>query len=247
MRIAVVSTVNYFASRLLSRYCVDFPTVKVSLEVNNRQTVIQALREGTTDIVLMGRPPPALDVESVAFMDNPLVVIAGPRHHLATRTGITLAEPAEQTVLIREPGSGTRTAMQRFFSDHEIEPASAIEMNSNEAIKQAVEAGLGVGVVSMHTVGLELDAERLVVLDIERFPIVRRWYVVHRRGKRLSGAAQAFKALVIEQARGERAKMSEQIANMRAAGARDESSRTTTRDSRVKPRSRRASRAAPKR
>lgn len=199
LRVSVATTVNYFASRLLSAYCAKHPKVQVSLDVTNRESVIRKLTENSTDIVLMGQPPAGLNVEAQPFMENPLVVIAGPQHPLAGKQRIPLAKLSQETFLIREPGSGTRLAMERFFEEQGTKPAASIEMSSNEAIKQSVEAGLGLGIVSEHTIQLEKDAGHLVVLDVRHFPIRRQWYVVHHRAKRLSAAARAFKGFVLAQ------------------------------------------------
>lgn len=200
LRVSVATTVNYFASRLLSAYCAAHPNVQVSLDVTNRESVIRKLSENSTDIVLMGQPPPGLDVDAEPFMDNPLVVIAGPQHPLAGKRRMPLAKLAQETFLIRELGSGTRLAMERLFEEQAMQPAASIEMTSNEAIKQSVEAGLGLGVVSEHTIELEKAAGHLVVLDVRHFPIRRQWYVVHHRAKRLSAAARAFKGFVLASA-----------------------------------------------
>ena len=186
LRISVVTTVNYFATRLLSEYCQQFPKVRVSLDVTNRQQVIQHLNDNQTDIVLMGRPPRNLDLVSTPFMENPLVVIAPTTHPLVGATQISLKHIVAEPFIIREPGSGTRMAMERFFRDHHMDPTISAEMGSNEAVKQSVEAGLGLGVVSLHTVRLELKAGLLAVLDVESFPIHRNWYIGHRAGKQLS-------------------------------------------------------------
>jgi DNA-binding transcriptional LysR family regulator len=199
LRVSVATTVNYFAARLLSRFCNQYPGVRVSLDVTNRQAVLHQLEENSVDIVLMGQPPGGLELEAEAFMDNPLVVIAPPNHLLSSRRRIPLSALARETFLIREPGSGTRSAMERFFADKGIAPRISVEMTSNEAIKQSVEAGLGLGVVSNHTVELECGAGRLKVLDVRSFPIKRKWYLVHRRGKRLSAAANAFRDFVLKE------------------------------------------------
>jgi DNA-binding transcriptional LysR family regulator len=198
LRVAVVTTVNYFATRILARFCRDHPDVNVSLDVTNRESVIRLLEENGTDIVLMGAPPATMDLVSVPFMENPLVAIAPPGHGLVGRKRIPLARLCDEPFLIREPGSGTRAAMERFFDEHELTPRTRIEMSTNEAIKQSVEAGLGLGVVSLHTVELELAAGRLEVLDVQFFPIRRKWYVVHREGKRLSATAKAFIEYVLD-------------------------------------------------
>jgi DNA-binding transcriptional LysR family regulator len=200
LQITVASTVNYFATRLLSAFCQRYKGVHVSLDVTNRENLLRQLETNETDIVLMGQPPEELDAVAEPFMDNPLVVIAPPDHSLTHRRKIPLSDLRHETFLMRERGSGTRMAMERFFSEKGIKPSSSIEMTSNEAIKQSVEAGLGLGIVSAHTVELELEVERLKILDVESFPIMRRWYVVHRRGKRLSAAATAFKDFVLSEA-----------------------------------------------
>jgi DNA-binding transcriptional LysR family regulator len=199
LRVSVATTVNYFAARLLSRFCNQYPGVRVSLDVTNRQAVLHQLEENSVDIVLMGQPPGGLEVEAEAFMDNPLVVIAPPNHPLVGRRRVPLSALARETFLIREPGSGTRSAMERFFAEKGIAPRISVEMTSNEAIKQSVEAGLGLGVVSNHTVELECGAGRLKVLDVQSFPIKRKWYVVHRRGKRLSAISNAFRDFVLNE------------------------------------------------
>ena len=133
------------------------------------------------------------------FMDNPLVVIAPPDHPLVARDQIPLERLPEETFLVREQGSGTRSAVERFFAANQLALSTAMEMSSNEAIKQGVEAGLGLGIVSLHTLAMELALKRLVVLDVVDFPIMRYWYIVYRSGKRLSLVAQAFQNFVREE------------------------------------------------
>jgi DNA-binding transcriptional LysR family regulator len=200
LKITVATTVNYFATRLLSAFCQRYKGVHVSLDVTNRETLLHQIEANDTDIVLMGQPPKELDVIAEAFMDNPLVIIAPPNHPLTRRRRIPLADLQHETFLMRERGSGTRMAMERFFAEKGMKPSSSIEMTSNEAIKQSVEAGLGLGIVSAHTIELELEVGRLKVLDVQFFPIMRRWYVVHRKGKRLSATAKAFKDFVLNEA-----------------------------------------------
>ena len=133
------------------------------------------------------------------FMENPLVVIASPDHALAGKK-VSLHQLQKENFVVREAGSGTRIAMERFFNEHGVSLQTGMEMTSNEAIKQAVEAGLGLGIVSIHTLALEREAGWLVVLDVDAFPILRHWYVVHRKGKRLSPIAQAFRQFVLSEA-----------------------------------------------
>ncbi|MEC9329327.1 MAG: LysR family transcriptional regulator [Pseudomonadota bacterium] len=199
LRIAVASTVNYFATRLLARFARQHPGVKITLDVTNRETLLQNLEHNIPDVVLMGAPPKGLDLQADAFMDNPLIMIAPPDHRFTKRRTIALGNLDTETFVIRESGSGTRIAMERFFNLKAFEPCATIEMTDNEAIKQSVEAGLGLAIVSIHTVELELAAKRLIKLNIKGMPIKRRWYVGHRRGKRLSPTAQAFRQFVIDE------------------------------------------------
>ncbi|MDA8109559.1 MAG: LysR family transcriptional regulator [Betaproteobacteria bacterium] len=198
LHIAVTSTAKYFAPKVLAEFRRRHPEVKVRLAVSNREAVVRELAENTADLVLMGRAPRGLDTEAHAFARHPLAIIAAPEHPLAHRRRIALAQLSGDTFLIRERGSGTRTAMERFFAEHGFEPAETIEMSSNETIKQAVMAGMGVSFLSLHTVGLELAAGRLAVLRVAGTPVMREWFVIHRERKRLSPAAAAFKAYLLE-------------------------------------------------
>jgi DNA-binding transcriptional LysR family regulator len=197
LAVSVASTANSFATRLLAAFSKDHSGVTVSLDVTNRRGLLNQLTNNEADLVIMGRPPRDLDLVTEAFMDNPLVVIAPAGHPLGQEKNIPLSRLQEETFVVRELGSGTRNAMERFFTDQGIRLTTGMEMTSNEAIKQAVEAGLGLGIVSIHTLELELETRRICVLDAKNFPILRHWYVVHRRGKRLSPAAQAFKDFVL--------------------------------------------------
>lgn len=200
LRVSVASTANYFATRLLATFSKFHEGVTVLLDVTNREALLSQLANNETDLVIMGRPPLDLDLVAEAFMDNPLVVIAPPTHPLANSNNIALERLQKETFVVRESGSGTRIAMERFFTERGIELSTGMEMTSNEAIKQAVQAGLGLGIVSHHTLELELETRRLVILDASPFPIMRQWFIVHREGKRLSPAAAAFRHYVLEKA-----------------------------------------------
>lgn len=193
LNIAVASTVNYFAPRLLAVFHRRFPGIRLTLEVTNRQSLIRLLQSNELDLALMGQPPEQLDLDAEAFMDNPLVVIAPPDHPLVRERQIPLERLAQETFVIREPGSGTRAAMERYFAERGVKLQTGMQMTRNEAIKQAVRAGLGLSLVSGLTIELELETGRLAVLDVVGFPLRRRWYLVHRQGKRLSPAAAAFR------------------------------------------------------
>lgn len=200
LTVGVVSTVSYFAIRLISLFRQQHPEVRITLNVVNRETLLDQLADNAIDLALMGQPPAGHDLESTPFMENPLVVIAPPQHPLAQAKAIPLKQIAEFDFVAREPGSGTRGATEAFFQSHGLVLRAAMEMNKNEAIKHAVEAGLGLGVVSHHTVTLELAARRLVALDVEGFPIRRQWHLVRRHNKHFSLAASAFAKFVLTQA-----------------------------------------------
>ena len=190
LSISVASTANAFATRLLANFAKQHEGISFSLDVTNRATLVRQLENNERDLVIMGRPPQGMDLVTEAFMDNPLVVIAPPDHPLAKQSALSIELLKHEVFVVREQGSGTRIAMERFFHERGIQLETGMEMTSNEAIKQAVEAGLE----------LELETRRLVLLDVKGFPILRHWYVVHRRGKRLSPVAEAFRQFVLTQA-----------------------------------------------
>lgn len=200
--ISVASTANYFATRLLAAFAKEYPGTSFSLDVTNRATLLRQLEDNEKDLVIMGKPPEGMALATESFLENPLVLIAPPNHPLAGKQNIPLTQLQAETFVVREPGSGTFIAMERFFTEHGVTLTTGMEMTSNEAIKQAVEAGLGLGIVSIHTLELELETGRLITLDVDVFPILRHWYVVHRKGKRLSPVASAFKEFVMNRAAG---------------------------------------------
>jgi DNA-binding transcriptional LysR family regulator len=200
LRLAVVSTANYFLPPLIVSLSDRHPGMRISLQVANRESVLAALADNRADLAITGQPPESADLIAQPFMDNPLVVIAAPTHALAAAGGpVPMARLCRETLVVREPGSGTRAAIERHFAEHGLEYLPGCELNTNEAIKQAVQAGLGLGVVSAQTIELELETRRLVVLEAEGFPLIRRWYIVHRCDKRLSAAALAFRELLLAQ------------------------------------------------
>jgi DNA-binding transcriptional LysR family regulator len=199
LHIAVTSTAKYFAPKLLAEFRRLHPEVKVRLVVNNREAVVRELSDNTIDLAVMGRAPRGLDTIALPFAKHPLVVIAAPEHPLARRRRLELADLAGESFLIRERGSGTRTAMERMFTERRFAPLETMEMSSNETIKQAVMAGMGMSFLSLHTVGLELATGKLAVLRVAGTPVMRDWYVIHRERKRLSPAAEAFKDFLARQ------------------------------------------------
>lgn len=200
LSISVATTASHFATRLLAEFSKRHDGITISLDVTNREALRYQLERNERDLVIMGQPPEGVEVDAEAIMENPLVMIAPPDHSMAFKEAIPLSYFANEKFVVREQGSGTRHATERFFEQHGVSFKTGIEMTSNEAIKQAVEAGLGLGIVSIHTLELELETRRLEILDVEDFPISRQWYILQRRGKRLSPAALAFKAFVIEEA-----------------------------------------------
>lgn len=201
LTIAVASTANYCAPRLLAGFNKRFAGIDIRLDVTNRQGLLQHLENNDVDIVIMGKPPDNLDVVAEPFMENPLVVIAPINHILAKQQNIPLSQLQDEKFLIREQGSGTRIAMERCFKEKGLSLSTGMEMSSNEAIKQAVQAELGLGIVSRHTIDMELETGRLVVLAVESFPIIRHWYIVHRQGKRLSTAAESFRLFILQESK----------------------------------------------
>ena len=201
LTLSVVNTANYFIPQLLAKFCKLHPGINVTLQVANRAAVLKQLADNNTDLAIMGQPPDNLDISAEPFMDNPLVVIAAPDHPLARLKRVKFAQLAQETFLSREPGSGTRSAMERVFAKHHIQPRISMEMETNEAIKQAVQAGMGLGILSLHSIELELETKRLAVVNVEHFPLLRHWFVAHRCNKRLSSAALAFKEFLLTEAK----------------------------------------------
>jgi len=197
LHIAATTTAEYFAPRLLAEFRRVRRGLKVRLTVDNREAVVRELADNAVDLVLMGRAPRGVDTVAVPFARHPLAIIAAPSHPLAQKRRLTVKQLATETFLIRERGSGTRDAMERAFAGLRFTPAETIEIGPNEAIKQAVAAGMGVGFVSLHTVGLEISTKRLIVLPVAGMPVIRDWYVIHRARKRLSPAAAAFKDYLV--------------------------------------------------
>jgi DNA-binding transcriptional LysR family regulator len=197
LAVGVVSTAKYFAPKLIAMFSEKHPEIEMKLSVQNREGVVALLAANEVDLAIMGQPPGDLETSAVVFAPHPLVVIAPPGHPLAKRSKVPLSALAAETFLVREPGSGTRAAMERFFAQRGITVRVGAEMSSNETIKQAVMAGMGLSFISEHTIALEVAAGRLAVVRVEGLPVMRRWHVVRRRDKRLSPAAEAFEKFVL--------------------------------------------------
>ncbi len=199
LTIGIVSTAKYFVPQLLARFHEEHPGVDVRLRVvGNREQLVAMMQTGDVDLSVMGRPPKEYATRSESFAAHPLVFVCPPGHPLL-RIGhppVSALEP--YAFIVREHGSGTRAAMESFFAEHHFEPRITMEMSSNETIKQAVMAGMGLSFVSLHTVGLEVRSNLLCILDVEGTPIMRTWNIVRLQSKLLSPAAEAFRYFIIE-------------------------------------------------
>jgi LysR family transcriptional regulator, low CO2-responsive transcriptional regulator len=196
LRIAIVTTAKYDIPARLGAFCGAHPGIDVALTVGNREELLTRFAANEDDLYVLGTPPEGLDAEAEPFADNPLVLLAPPDHPLAGRRGLSPRDLAGHPFVMRESGSGTRIAAERFFAAAGLHPVVRMELGANEAVKQAVAAGLGLSVLSRGTALLELRHGVLTELDVAGFPIVRQWYVAYPRGKRLSVTAGAFLAIL---------------------------------------------------
>jgi DNA-binding transcriptional LysR family regulator len=193
LRIAVVSTAKYFMPHLIGSFCKKHPSIEVSLEILNRDGVVQRLRERRDDLYIMSMPPPDWDLEDEVLMPNPIVVIAPTGHHLVKGRSVSLKELAPCRFILREPGSGTRMAADQHFKRQKFRPDVRLELGSNEAVKESVAGGLGIGVISGHALHGKSTENGVRVIDVAGFPLPSAWHVVHHAGQKLSPVASAFK------------------------------------------------------
>jgi len=200
IKVAATTTSNHLITQMIACFSKQNKDMKVALKITNREKLIQQLQNFEPDIVLMGEPPPKLELVSEPLIPNPLLVIAHTNHPLAGKTGIPLKQIAEHEFVAREQGSGTRDAIELFFKKKGLILKSTLEMGSNEAIKHAVIAGLGLGLVSLHSIKLELEAKKLVILDVNQLPIKRYWHIVKRKDKKLLPAAKQFQNFIVREA-----------------------------------------------
>ena len=198
LKLGAVSTAKYFAPTLLSAFTPAYPEVTIKFTVANREEIVKLLGGTELDLVIMGRPPRELDTTAEPFARHPFVIIASPDHPLAHRRRIPLRSLTRESFIIREQGSGTRASMEHVFRERGVPFRASMEVSSNETIKQAVMAGMGLSFISSHTIGLEAGAGKLAILDVAGLPIVRDWYVIHLREKILSPIASAFRAYLLE-------------------------------------------------
>jgi DNA-binding transcriptional LysR family regulator len=197
--VSVASTANHFTTRILSAFAKKYPDITISLDVTNRQKILQQLENYEPDLVIMGEPPKGLGLQSEQFMPNPLVIVAPPDHSFAQQKNLKVSDLENEKFVVREQGSGTREAIERHFHNAGVDCATTLEMSSNEAIKHSVSAGFGLGIVSLHTIELELKNNLLVILDVEGFPLQRFWHLVTRSGKSMSPVTKAFRCFLLDE------------------------------------------------
>jgi DNA-binding transcriptional LysR family regulator len=195
LQIAVATTANSFVSNLLSKFKKEFPKMTFYMDVTNRHALLDNLKNKNADLVIMGEPPKNIPLISKAFMKNPLIAIVHPDNELLSKKNISIKDLSKETLLTREISSGTRITIERFTG---LDFNSDIQINSNEAIVEAVQAGLGIGFVSKHSVSLQLKNNIIKQLDVAPFPIIRQWHIVHHAEAELSPIARRFKQFVID-------------------------------------------------
>ena len=196
LRLAVSTTGKYFAPRMLAAFVQKHPGVDVALQIHNRQALIERLNNNADDLYIFANPPQDIDVVTQMILPNPLVAYANADHPLARERRIPFARFAAEPFLIREPGSGTRMIVQQIFDQHGVKPNIRMELGSNEAIKQAILAGLGVSIMSRYNLGLDTENDRLATLDVKGLPIEGHWYFVYPVGKQPTLVAQSFMEFV---------------------------------------------------
>jgi DNA-binding transcriptional LysR family regulator len=199
LRVAVVSTAKYFMPRLVGSFCKKHPDIDVSLEIINRDGVVQRLRDNMDDIYIMSKPPSDLDLKDEIFMPNPIVVIASISDPLTKKIAVPLNELAKRRFILRERGSGTRMTGDQFFSKKKFRPDIRLELGSNEALKESVAGGLGLGLVSSHALHGHIKEHGVRVIDVEGFPLASAWHIVHPASKKLSPLALAFKKHLLKE------------------------------------------------
>lgn len=201
LKLSGVTTVEYFAPRILGSFCQKYPGINVSLEVTNRSKVLERLKENLDDLYICGPVTEELDVEANLFLNNPLVILAPPNHPLVGRKNIPIEELENEQFLMRESGCGTYLALDKILGERGMFFRSSMELGSNEAIKQGVMSGLGISLLSLYALTHELQTGELALLDVEGFPFLDQWNIVYPKGKKLSIVAQAFYNYLLEEGR----------------------------------------------
>nr|QED22217.1 LysR family transcriptional regulator [uncultured Alphaproteobacteria bacterium] len=199
LKVSVITTAAYFMPHYMGKFIERHPLVQPRLTISNRNDALERLRSNQDDLLIMGKVPDSMPVKAHPFINNEVVVIARPDHPLNGKRGISLEQLVGERFLVREPGSGTRRAVDQLLAKHGLKLTPYMELGNAEAIKQGVLAGLGISVLSRRNLDLELGSNRIVILDVQGFPLVRRWYAVHFRGKRLSLVARTFLEYILNE------------------------------------------------
>lgn len=198
LSVGMVSTAEYFLPRLLALFRQEHPEVQISLKVGNREQLVKLMHANEVDLAVMGRPPKELATRAEPFALHPHVFVTATNHPLTRLDHVPVEAVAREGFIVREAGSGTRAALQEYFSEHHQDLRVAMEMNSNETIKQAVMAGMGVSLLSLHTIGLELRMGLIATPEVDGLPVMRRWHVVNNLAKMLSPPAEALRYFILE-------------------------------------------------
>lgn len=201
LRIAGVTTAEYFAPRILGSFCKKYPGINVALEVINRERVLERLEQNLDDIYIVGQAPTGAEIHRIPFLANPVVVLAPPSHPLANERDIPVKALEQENFIMREPGCGTYGSISRLLKNRDFCFKGSMELGSNEAVKQAVIGGLGISMLSVYALTHELQAGELVVLDVQGFPIEDQWYLCYPKGKQLSMVAQVFLEYMLNEGR----------------------------------------------
>jgi len=192
LRLGVITTAKYFAPEILGGFCNEYPEIDVSLKVTNRDRILERITLGEDDLYVLGQTPEELSLVSVPFADNPMVVVASKNHPLSKERQISLERLAQEPLILREPGSGIRDMTMNIFRNHDLHPIVRMELGSNEAIKHAVVGGLGISILSLHTLTLEGATGPVDILDVQGFPVQRKWHLVYPKERELSLIAESF-------------------------------------------------------
>ena len=201
LRLSAITTAKYFIPRLLGPFCQQYPGIDVSLKVINHEQITKRMMENEDDLYILSQPSEEVDLYTEPFLDNPLVVLAPQNHPLAHQSNIPIEKLNGESFIMREQGSGTRTAVQNLFAKHKVSVKVKLELGSNEAIKQAIAGGLGISVLSRHTLISAENNREITVLDVQHFPIKRRWYVAYLSNKQLSVIAQTFIEYLLQESK----------------------------------------------
>ncbi len=201
LKLAAVTTTKYFIPRMLGPFCKLYPEIDIEFKVTNHEGLLARLKENIDDLYILSKLPENFDISYYPFLENPLVVLAPIDHPLTKEKNIPLQRLAGEPFIMREYGSGTRSLVQELFDEHGLKVQVRLELGSNEAIKQAIAGGLGISVLSRHTLGLEGTTNDVAILDVEGFPIRRQWYVIYPAGKKLSIVANTFYQYLLQEAK----------------------------------------------